>query len=55
MMTGGQGSPPVPAGWELLIDRQLPQFEARTFSSVVVDAGPERTYQAVHAGRYSAA
>jgi hypothetical protein len=34
---------------ELLIDRQLPRFEARTFSTVVVDAGTEQTYRAVRA------
>jgi hypothetical protein len=34
---------------ELLIDRQLPHFEARTFSAVVVEAGTEQAYQAVRA------
>lgn len=38
-----------PAARELLIDRQLPRFEARTFSALVVDASPEQTYQAVKA------
>ena len=37
------------AARELLIDRQLPQFEARTFSAVVVEAGTEQAYQAVRA------
>jgi hypothetical protein len=49
MTTGEASSAPVPAGRELLIDRQLPQFEARTFSAVVVDAATELTYQAVRA------
>jgi hypothetical protein len=48
-MTEAEGSPPGAAARELLIDRQLPQFEARTFSAVVVDAGTELTYQAVRA------
>jgi hypothetical protein len=43
------GSATGPAGRELLIDRQLPRFQARTFSALVVDAGTERTYQAVRA------
>jgi hypothetical protein len=34
---------------ELLIDRQLPRFEAATLSAVVVDAGTEETYRAVRA------
>jgi hypothetical protein len=34
---------------ELLIDRLLPRFEARTLSTVVVDAGTEQTYRAVRA------
>lgn len=34
---------------QLLIDRQLPRFEARTVSTVVVDAGTEYTYRAVRA------
>jgi hypothetical protein len=34
---------------ERSMDRQLPRFQARTFSAVVVDAGTERTYQAVRA------
>ena len=38
-----------PAARELLIDRQLPRFEARTFSALVVDASTEQTYQAVRA------
>jgi hypothetical protein len=33
----------------LLIDRQLPRFEARSFSPLIVDVGPEGTYQAVRA------
>jgi hypothetical protein len=49
MMTDGEGGIPVPAARDLLIDRQLPRFEARTFSAVVVDAGTEQTYQAVRA------
>jgi hypothetical protein len=46
-MTETAGSPPGGAARELLIDRQLPQFEGRTFSAVVVDADTELTYQAV--------
>jgi hypothetical protein len=38
-----------PATRELLIDQQLPRFEARTFSALVVDASTEQTYQAVRA------
>ena len=34
---------------ELLIDRQLPRFEAQALSTVVVDAGTEQTYRAVRA------
>lgn len=34
---------------ELLIDTQLPQFEARSFHAVVVDAPPEAAYRAVRA------
>lgn len=34
---------------ELLIDRQLPRFEARALSTVPVDAGTEQTYRAVRA------
>lgn len=34
---------------ELLIDRQLPRFEARALSTVVVDAGTEQTYRAFRA------
>jgi hypothetical protein len=34
---------------ELLIDRQLPRFEARALSTVAVDAGTEQTYRAVRA------
>jgi hypothetical protein len=48
-MTEEYGGSTGPAARELLIDRQLPQFQARTFSAVVVDAGTERTYQAVRA------
>jgi hypothetical protein len=44
-MTGEDGSATGPAGRELLIDRQLPRFQARTFSALVVDAGTERTYR----------
>jgi hypothetical protein len=40
---------PGPAARELLLDRQLPRFEARTFSAVVVDAAPGTAYQAVRA------
>ncbi len=49
MMTGEDGSATGLAARELLIDRQLPRFEARTFSALPVDAGTERTYQAVRA------
>jgi hypothetical protein len=31
----------------LLLDRQLPRFDARSFSAVVVDAAPEQTYREV--------
>lgn len=43
--SGGTG----PVARELLIDRQLPQFEARSVSAVVVDAGTGETYRAVRA------
>jgi hypothetical protein len=33
----------------LLIDRQLPRFDARSFSALIVDAGPAQAYQAVRA------
>ena len=48
-MTERENSPSGVATRELLIDRQLPQFQARTFSALVVDASTERTYQAVRA------
>jgi hypothetical protein len=48
-MTEQEGSPPGAAARELLIDRQLPQFQARTFSALLVDASTELTYQAVRA------
>jgi hypothetical protein len=48
-MTGQGSSAAGLAARELLIDRQLPQFQARTFSAVLVEAGAERTYQAVRA------
>jgi hypothetical protein len=41
--SSGQAAP------ELLIDTQLPQFEARSFYAVVVDAPPEAAYRAVRA------
>jgi hypothetical protein len=34
---------------ELLIDQQLPQFEAQSFSALIVDAGTEQAYRAVRA------
>jgi hypothetical protein len=34
---------PGGGGRELLIDRLLPRFEARTLSTVVIDAGTEQT------------
>ena len=37
----------APAARELLINGQLPRFDARSFSAVVVDATPEATYRAV--------
>ena len=46
-MTEEDGSATGSAARELLIDRQLPRFEARMFSAVAVDAGTEQTYQAV--------
>jgi hypothetical protein len=33
----------------LLIDSQLPRFQARSFSALIVDAGTEETYRAVRA------
>jgi len=48
-MTERQDSPPWAAARELLIDRQLPRYQARTFSALVVDASTERTYQAIRA------
>jgi hypothetical protein len=48
-MTEREDSPSRAAARELLIDRQLPQFQARTFSALVVDASTERTYQAIRA------
>ena len=48
-MTGREDSPSRAAARELLIDRQLPRFQARTFSALVVDASTERTYQAIRA------
>jgi hypothetical protein len=47
MMMGSTEAAPVIR--ELLIDRQLPRFDARTLSTVVVDARPEETYRAVRA------
>jgi hypothetical protein len=40
----GTGRPPVR---HLLLDRQLPRFDARRFDAILVEAGTERTYQAV--------
>ena len=37
----------APAARELLINGQLPRFDARSFSALVVDATPEATYRAV--------
>ena len=37
----------APAARELLIDTQLPRFDVRGFSAVVVDAMPEVTYHAI--------
>src|SRR5688572_13100977 len=34
---------------ELLLDHELPEFDARQFNAVLVDAPPERTYEAVRA------
>jgi hypothetical protein len=48
-MTEREDSPSRAAARELLIDRQLPQFQARTFSALVVDASTERTYRAIRA------
>ena len=50
MTTGiaSHGSRPQGAR-DLLIDAQLPRFEARSFHAVVVDAAPEATYRAVRA------
>jgi len=48
-MTGREDSPSRAAARELLIDRQLPRFQARTFSALVVDASTGRTYRAIRA------
>jgi hypothetical protein len=40
----GTGGPPVR---ELLLDRQLPRFDARRFDAILVEAGTEQTYRAV--------
>jgi hypothetical protein len=48
-MTEREHGPSGAAARELLIDRQLPQFQARTFSALVVDASTERTYRAIRA------
>lgn len=48
-MTTEEGSGIGAAARELLIDRHLPRFEARTFSALLVDAGTERTYLAIRA------
>lgn len=48
-MTEREDSPSRAAARELLIDRQLPRFQARTFGALVVDANTERTYQAIRA------
>jgi len=48
-MTEREDSPSGAAARELLIDRQLPRYQARTFSALVVDASTERTYQAIRA------
>lgn len=48
-MAGGEGNAAGPGMRELLLDRQLPRFEARTISTVVVDAGRQETYRAVRA------
>ena len=44
----GEGAGPV-AARELLIDRQLPRFEAHSFSALIVAADTEQTYRAVRA------
>jgi hypothetical protein len=44
-VTGTHQKPPR----ELLIDQQLPQFEARSFSALIVDADTEQAYRAVRA------
>jgi hypothetical protein len=41
-MTEEDGTATGPAARELLIDRQLPRFEVRTFSALLVDAGTNR-------------
>ena len=41
-MTAEDGSATGPAARGLPIDRQLPRFEARTFSALLVDAGTDR-------------
>ena len=37
----------APTAREILIDGQLPRFDARSFRAVVIDATPEATYRAV--------
>ena len=44
----GEGAGPK-AARELLIDRQLPRFDAHSFSALIVDADTEQTYRAVRA------
>jgi hypothetical protein len=41
-MTEEDGTAIGPAARELLIDRQLPRFEVRTFSALLVDVGTNR-------------
>jgi hypothetical protein len=49
MMIGTENGAAAEGVRELLIDRLLPRFQARTLSTVVVEAGTEQTYRAVRA------
>jgi hypothetical protein len=49
MMIGTEYGAAAEGVRELLIDRLLPRFQARTLSTVVVEAGTEQTYRAVRA------
>jgi len=44
----GEGAGPK-AARELLIDRQLPRFDAHSFNALIVDADADQAYRAVRA------